>query len=91
MTHKIIAVFGGGNVHEETEEWQAACRGAKTAGGITIGILPGDRKTSPPNSSVDIAIFTGMGDARNIINVKSCQAAIAAGKDSIGSDNNIFP
>lgn len=57
----------------------AASRGAREAGGTTIGILPGSRETSPPNPYVDIAIFTGMGEARNVINVKSCHAAIAVG------------
>ena len=57
----------------------AASQGAKEAGGITVGILPGDRRTSPPNTHVDIAVYTGMGEARNVINVKSCHAAIAVG------------
>jgi uncharacterized protein (TIGR00725 family) len=57
----------------------AASRGAKEAGGSTVGILPGTRKTSPANSFVDIAIYTGMGEARNAVNVKSCDAAIAIG------------
>ena len=57
----------------------AASQGAKEAGGLTVGILPGTRKSSPANSYVDIPIFTGMGEARNAINVKSCRAAIAIG------------
>ena len=57
----------------------AASKGAKEAGGTTIGILPGTRKTSPANSFVDIAIYTGLGQARNSVNVKSCDAAIAIG------------
>ena len=57
----------------------AASKGAKEAEGTTIGILPGTRKTSPANNFVDIAIYTGMGEARNAINVKSCDAAIAIG------------
>lgn len=57
----------------------AACKGAKEAGGLTIGILPGTSKTTPANIYVDIAIYTGMGEARNAINVKSCNAAIAIG------------
>jgi uncharacterized protein (TIGR00725 family) len=55
----------------------AASKGAKEAGGITVGILPGTSKTSPANRYIDIAIYTGMGEARNVINVKSCKAAIA--------------
>ena len=57
----------------------AASKGAKEAGGTTVGILPGTQETSPPNSFVDIAIYTGMGEARNAVNVKSCDAAIAIG------------
>jgi len=58
---------------------EAACRGAKEAGGATVGILPGTRETTPANAYVDIPIYTGMGEARNVINVKSCSAAIAIG------------
>lgn len=57
----------------------AASKGAKEAGGSTVGILPGTRQTSPANKFVDIAIYTGMGEARNAVNVKSCDAAIAIG------------
>ncbi len=54
----------------------AACEGAKTAGGNTIGILPG---TDPcvANPWVDSAIATGMGEARNAIIVHTAQALIA--------------
>lgn len=57
----------------------AAGKGAKEAGGTTVGILPGNSTTTPANNYVDIAIYTGMGEARNVINVKSCNAAIAIG------------
>ena len=57
----------------------SASKGAKEAGGITVGILPGTRKTTPANRYVDIAVYTGMGEARNAINIKSCKAAIAIG------------
>jgi uncharacterized protein (TIGR00725 family) len=57
----------------------AASKGAREAGGITVGVLPGTRSSSPANTFVDIAIYTGMGEARNAINVKSCHAAIAIG------------
>jgi uncharacterized protein (TIGR00725 family) len=57
----------------------AASKGAKESGGTTVGVLPGNSSTTPANSYVDIAIFTGMGEARNVINVKSCNAAIAIG------------
>jgi uncharacterized protein (TIGR00725 family) len=56
----------------------AASRGATARGGITIGILPGTtyQELSP---SVTIPILTGMGNARNVINVLSCQVIIACG------------
>jgi uncharacterized protein (TIGR00725 family) len=57
----------------------AASKGAREAGGITVGIMPGNGRTSPANAYVDLAIYTGMGEARNVINVKSCNAAIAIG------------
>jgi uncharacterized protein (TIGR00725 family) len=55
---------------------EAACRGAKQAGGRTIGILPGDDPAST-NPYVDTPIVTGMGEARNVIIIKSVQAVIA--------------
>jgi uncharacterized protein (TIGR00725 family) len=55
---------------------EAACRGAKRAGGLTIGVLPGrDRRDANPY--VDIPIVTGMGEARNVIVVSSAQSVIA--------------
>jgi len=58
---------------------EAASKGAKEASGLTIGILPGDRHSTPANPYIDVPIYTGMGEARNILNVKSCDAAIAIG------------
>lgn len=59
---------------------KAGCEGAKSAGGLTIALLPGrDRATSPPNPWVDIAIYTGLGQARNQILVLSSAAVIAIG------------
>ena len=57
---------------------EAACRGAKSAGGTTIGILPGN-DPNDGNQWVDIPILTGMGYARNVIVVKTGMAAIAVG------------
>ena len=66
-----ILVCGGlGGVME------AACRGASSEGGITIGILPGDSRQAA-NPYVQIPIVTGLGYARNIAVVKSAQAVIA--------------
>jgi uncharacterized protein (TIGR00725 family) len=48
----------------------AACRGAKSASGLTIGILPGPLR-SDANPFVDVAIATGMGEARNVVIVRA--------------------
>lgn len=57
---------------------EAACRGAKAAGGQTIGIMPGrGHEDSPPNQYVDFPVFTGMGFARNVMVVLSGDAVIA--------------
>jgi uncharacterized protein (TIGR00725 family) len=55
---------------------EAACKGAKSEQGLTIGILPTNDKNSA-NPYVDIPIVTGMGEARNIIIVKSADGIIA--------------
>lgn len=57
---------------------QAACQGAKRAGGCTIGILPG-KTARAANRYVDIPIVTGLGEARNSIVVRSARAVIAVG------------
>jgi hypothetical protein len=57
---------------------EAACRGANSEGGTTIGILPGENRQAA-NSYVQIPIVTGMGYARNVAVVKSAQAVIAIG------------
>jgi uncharacterized protein (TIGR00725 family) len=55
---------------------EAACRGAREAGGLTIGILPStDENTA--NDWVDIRIPTGLGYARNSLVVLSSHAVIA--------------
>jgi uncharacterized protein (TIGR00725 family) len=68
----ILICGGEGGVME------SACKGAQSEGGITIGILPGDRRRTA-NPYVMIPIVTGIGSARNIIVVKSAQAVIAIG------------
>jgi uncharacterized protein (TIGR00725 family) len=56
----------------------AACRGAKAAGGTTVGILPGPDRTAA-NPWVDIALPTGMGEARNALVVRAADALVAVG------------
>ena len=69
----VTVVCGGlGGVME------AVCRGAKSKGGLTIGILPGEN-SSMANPWVDIPVVTGLGEARNVAVVKSAQAVIAIG------------
>lgn len=55
---------------------EAACRGAKEAGGETIGILP---STDPndANAYVDVPIATGIGNARNVLVALNGEGAIA--------------
>jgi uncharacterized protein (TIGR00725 family) len=55
---------------------EAACRGAKEAGGTTIGILPGSDPTAA-NQWVDMAVCTGIGYARNVAVVLTGRAVIA--------------
>ena len=57
---------------------EAACKGASSEGGVTIGILPGDSRQAA-NPYVQIPIVTGIGYARNVAVVKSAQAVIAIG------------
>jgi uncharacterized protein (TIGR00725 family) len=60
------------------EVMAAACRGAKEAGGTTIGILPGERREDA-NEWVDHVVVTGIGHARNLAVVASGDAVIAVG------------
>ena len=57
---------------------EAACKGAKSAGGTTIGILPGS-DPAEANEWVDIPICTGLGFGRNVIVVKTGRAVVAVG------------
>ncbi len=57
---------------------EAVCRGAKSEGGVTIGILPGGL-VAEANPYVDIPIVTRMGYSRNVIVVHTGRAVIAVG------------
>lgn len=72
---------GGGGVME------AACRGAQTRGGVTIGILPGVDAASS-NRHLTLAIPTGLGHGRNIAVALGGEAVIAIG-GSFGSLSEI--
>jgi uncharacterized protein (TIGR00725 family) len=66
----ILICGGHGGVME------ASARGAKEGGGITVGILPGASATEA-NPFIDIPIVTGLGNARNIVNVLTGQSIVA--------------
>ena len=57
---------------------EAACRGAKAAGGIAIGLLP-DTHWSGANPHVTVALASGIGIARNALIARAGFAAIAIG------------
>jgi len=70
-----VLLTGGG-----TGVMEAASRGAHRAGGLVIGILPNDRMHPMdryPNEFVDIPVYTGMYEARNIINAKTPHVIVA--------------
>ena len=68
-----IVVCGGG-----PGVMAAVCRGAQSAGGTTVGLLPGlDRAEGDPH--LTIAIPTGLGQGRNLLLVRSSDALIAVG------------
>jgi hypothetical protein len=70
----VLLCGGRGGVME------AAAQGAKAAGGLTLGILPGTSpKDSPPNPHIEIAVFTGLGEGRNWVNICASDALIAIG------------
>lgn len=77
----IVVCGGHGGVME------AACRGAKRGGGTTIGILPGERRDDA-NRWVDVAIATGLGEARNAI-VASCADGLVAISGEFGTLSEI--
>ncbi len=59
-----------------TGTMEAACKGAKEEGGLTIGILPSDNENDA-NDYIDIKIPTGLGFARNALVILSSHAVIA--------------
>ena len=72
----VVLISGGlGGVME------AACRGAKSAGGLTVGVLPTAERDGG-NHYLDVAIATGMGYARNAAVAYSGDACIAIGGSS---------
>jgi uncharacterized protein (TIGR00725 family) len=69
----VVMVCGGG-----PGVMEAVCRGAQSAGGTTIGLLPGlDRAEG--NLYLTVSIPTGLGQGRNLLLVRSSDAVIAVG------------
>jgi uncharacterized protein (TIGR00725 family) len=56
----------------------AACRGARSAGGTTLGLLPGDDRADA-NEWVTVAVPTGLGEGRNVLVVRAADAIVAVG------------
>jgi uncharacterized protein (TIGR00725 family) len=72
----VLLTGGGSGV------MRAASEGAYRAGGLVFAVLPNERNRPVdmyPNEFVDISIYTGMGDARNVINAKTPHVIIALG------------
>jgi len=57
---------------------EAACRGARSRGGLTVGLLPGDDREDA-NGWVVLALPTGLGEARNALIVRAAGAVVAIG------------
>ncbi|GLC46025.1 hypothetical protein PLESTB_001026700 [Pleodorina starrii] len=73
-SHGWLLLTGGRNLGV----MDAACRGAKSAGGTTIGILPGPDALDV-SDAVDIPIITGLGSARDNVNALSSSVLVAVG------------
>jgi uncharacterized protein (TIGR00725 family) len=74
LAERGVTVVCGGR----GEVMAAAARGAKSAGGTTIGILPGEDRADV-NEWIDHVVVTGIGHARNLAVVASGDAVIAVG------------
>jgi uncharacterized protein (TIGR00725 family) len=79
-----VLLSGGRNVGV----MDAVNKGAKSAGGLTIGIVP-EANRSTLSEAVDVGIVSGMGSARNYINVLSSDVVIACGQGGAGTASEI--
>jgi uncharacterized protein (TIGR00725 family) len=66
----------------------ASASAKQVPGSLTIGILPTDRE-GPISEHVDVAVFTGLGDARNAINVLSSDVVVACGVEGPGTASEV--
>ena len=69
-----VPVLCGGR----TGVMEAAAAGAKSAGALTVGILPDD-EWSAANDYIDLPLATGLGPARNAVIARACDALVAVG------------
>lgn len=68
---------------------EAAIAGARTVqGSLTVGILPSGPEGAV-STQVDLAIFTGIGEARNAINVLSSDVVVACGVEGPGTASEV--
>ncbi len=68
----VLICGGRGGVMAE------AAAGARQAGGLVVGVLPGaGEEESPPNPHVSVPLYTGLGQARNLVIVLSASAVVA--------------
>jgi uncharacterized protein (TIGR00725 family) len=74
LAERGVTVVCGGR----DEVMAAAARGAKSAGGTTIGVLPGETRADA-NEWIDHVVATGIGHGRNLAVVASADAVIAVG------------
>ncbi len=68
----VVVCGGYGGVME------AASRGAAAAGGLVVGVLPGDSREGA-NEHMTVALATGLGQARNAVIVTAADSVIAIG------------
>lgn len=68
----VLVCGGGGGIMAES------CRGARAAGGVSLGILFEDSRAQA-NPYLSYSVVTGLGVARNALVVKSCDAVVAVG------------
>jgi uncharacterized protein (TIGR00725 family) len=67
-----VVTGGGGGI------MLAVCRGARAEGALTVGVLPGDR-LDDGNHELDVVLPSGLGYARNMMNVLAADLVVAVG------------
>jgi uncharacterized protein (TIGR00725 family) len=75
IAQKGWVLLTGGREHGVMD---AALKGAQAAAGLTVGILP-SADPIDVSDAVDIRIFTGLGEARNIVNILSSEVVLVCG------------